>query len=212
MSFLSNIFAVFRRQTQKTNADYVIVGIGNVGSKYENTRHNIGFMVADQCLANATNIQKVAIPSAQCAVGFFSGKNVAFVKPTTFVNKSGDAVAAALKTLGLPVGRCLIVVDDYNLSLGSMRFRQGGSDGGHNGLKSIIEAIGQDFPRLRIGIGPRPKDMSTIDFVLGKFTEQEEKIVLNVSKKALNGIEIFVNNTVEKATAVFNSPDKSILK
>jgi len=207
MSFLSEIFAVFRKQIPIANAEYIVFGIGNVGSKYENTRHNIGFMVADHCLARVTQMQKSTVPFAQCTVGLFAGKYVAFVKPTTFVNKSGDAVGAALKVFGLHCDRCLVVVDDYNIPLGTMRFRRGGSDGGHNGLKSIIGEVGQDFPRLRIGIGPRPRDTNTIDFVLGTFTEQEEKSVARMFGKAALGIEMFMSGAVEKATAVFNSPN-----
>ena len=191
-----------------SGVEYIVFGIGNVGRRYSRTRHNIGFRVVDRCLSHSRELTKdlTAAAGAYVVAGEFSGKKVAFVKPTTFVNQCGAAFQSGATAFGLPLGSCLVVVDDYNLPLGAMRFRAGGSDGGHNGLKSIIEAVGRDFPRLRIGIGPLPPGTNPVDFVLGSFSSEEETVLARVMDRAVDGIASALNNGIEKAMSVYNRP------
>ena len=209
--FFKELFRFFRDRGKpqtatpaQFGAEYLVFGIGNTGSTYANTRHNVGFMVVDRCHSRCRDIRKSATGHADIAAGDFSGKKVAFVKPITFVNRCGRAFKSSVEAFGVPLGSCLVVVDDYNLSLGSMRFRSGGSDGGHNGLKSIIEAVGLEFPRLRIGIGPLPQGTSPVDFVLGTFTREDEQVLSPVLDRVVEGIAVFLNEGIEKAMMSFN--------
>jgi PTH1 family peptidyl-tRNA hydrolase len=218
VAVFKDIFSFFRRRCRRPqpstlspallDTGYIVFGIGNTGSKYANTRHNVGFAVADQCLGRCEDVRRNTTESAAIATGRFAGHNVAFVKPITFVNRCGTALKASFEELGVPLGSCLVIVDDYNLPLGTLRFRKEGSDGGHNGLKSIINAVGREFPRLRVGIGPLSKDMSPVDFVLGAFTREEGEILSPTIDKAVEGIAVFLNDGIDKAMSAFNGPRK----
>ena len=131
-------------------------------------------------------------------------KNILLVKPVTFVNKSGDALQACAKEYNVPVGKCLVAVDDYNLPLGTVRFRKNGSDGGHNGLKSLIQQMGTEFPRVRVGIGPKDPGTDTIDFVLGKFLPEQQEKILPVMDTVITGIELFLEKGIEAAMSACN--------
>jgi PTH1 family peptidyl-tRNA hydrolase len=211
--FLKAFFGFFRgcgkpqtATSAQSGTEYFVFGIGNTGSAYAHTRHNVGFMVVDRCLSQCHGCGKNAADHADIAAGDFSGKKVAFVKPTTFVNRCGTAFKSSVAAIGLPLGSCLVVVDDYNLPLGTMRFRAGGSDGGHNGMKSIIEAVGTGFPRLRIGIGPLPQGVSAVDFVLGAFSREEEQVLSPVLDRVVEGIKVFMTGGIEKAMTSYNGP------
>jgi PTH1 family peptidyl-tRNA hydrolase len=135
----------------------------------------------------------------------FSTKKVLAIKPRTLMNRSGKAVEKYLACLRLPASRMLVVVDDYNLPLGKIRARGNGSDGGHNGLKSIIGCIGEEFPRLRIGIGPCPgKGSGIIDFVLGTFSANEEEQLKSVIPRAAEACELFVKSGIQTVMNRFN--------
>ena len=197
--------------------EFLVFGIGNTGTTYANTRHNVGFMVVDRCLLQCRGLGKRdadhAVGHADIAAGDFSGKKVVFVKPTTFVNRCGAAFQSSMEVFGLTLGSCLVVVDDYSLPLGAMRLRAGGSAGGHNGLKSIIESVGSEFPRLRIGIGPLPQGISPVDFVLGAFTGEDKMVLAPALDRAVEGIAAFLNEGIEKAMTSFNRPpDKTVVK
>lgn len=156
----------------------LVAGLGNPGREYENTRHNIGFMVIDKVLEK---LNGASVSENGCNSIFYKlkykGKSVIFAKPQTFMNLSGNAVAALLNREKLDKSNLLVVHDELDLPLGRMRIRKGGSSGGHNGINSIIEMLGnqQDFLRMRIGIG---RDRNVVDYVLGEFKE-EEKGLLN---------------------------------
>ena len=156
----------------------LVAGLGNPGREYENTRHNIGFMVIDKVLEK---LNGASVSENGCNSIFYKlkykGKSVIFAKPQTFMNLSGNAVAALLNREKLDKSNLLVVHDELDLPLGRMRIRKGGSSGGHNGINSIIEMLGnqQDFLRMRIGIG---RDRNVVDYVLGEFKE-EEKDLLN---------------------------------
>ena len=187
-------------------AQFLLFGIGNTGPTYANTRHNVGFMVVDRCLSRCRDVLKSAAGQADLFTGDFSGKKVAFVKPTTFVNRCGTAFKSSVEEFGLPLGSCLVVVDDYSLPFGTLRFRPRGSDGGHNGLKSIIGCVGNEFPRVRIGIGPLPQGAGPVDFVLGQFTREDEQVLFPVLDRVVEGISVFLNDGIEKAMSAFNGP------
>lgn len=133
-----------------------------------------------------------------------SGETIACAKPKTYVNRSGIAVASLLKRYAQPLSSCLIVCDDFNLPLGTLRLRRRGSDGGHNGLKSIIAETGEGFPRLRIGIGPIPESSNVIDFVLGRFNDRErEKRDVTIGRAA-DAILLFCQKGIDAAMNSFN--------
>ncbi len=146
----------------------IIVGLGNVGKRYARTRHNIGFEVIDA-------FAPVAVYRKEDNFIYFKKEEIIFVKPTTYMNLSGAAVLSAMNIFGVKKKELLVVCDDFSLPLGKIRIRAEGSSGGHNGLQSIIDAIGSDFSRLRIGIGPLPESALSSEFVLEKFAPEEVK-------------------------------------
>ncbi|MFS1664158.1 aminoacyl-tRNA hydrolase [Streptococcus sp. zg-JUN1979] len=160
----------------------MIVGLGNPGSKYDNTRHNVGFMAIDNFVKNLdTTFTEDKTFKAQIASSFINGEKVYFVKPTTFMNNSGLAVKALLTYYNIDVADMLVIYDDLDMAVGKLRFRQQGSAGGHNGIKSIIAHIGsQVFDRIKIGIGRPEKKGTVINHVLGQFSS-EDRIVIDIS-------------------------------
>ncbi len=154
---------------------FLIVGLGNIGADYENTRHNIGFTILD-ALAKASNIFFTEGRHAHVAEMKFKGRTLVLVKPTTFMNLSGKAVNYWLQQHSIPVENMLVITDDLALPFGKIRIRPSGSDGGHNGLKDIIAVLGhQNFARLRFGIGDEFSKGHQSNYVLGKWTPEEEK-------------------------------------
>ncbi len=198
---------LFRPQSnQCNNVSFIVCGIGNKGNQYHNTRHNIGFSVIDALLHKCKEMICEKTCSSEVVIGRLPyGETVVCAKPQTYVNRSGIAVKQLVQRYGLPLSSCLVVVDDFNLPLGILRFRRRGSDGGHNGLRSIIAETGPDFPRLRIGIGPIPENTSLIDFVLSRFNEHEiEKRNIAV-EKAADAIVFYRQNGIDKAMNHFNA-------
>ncbi|MBQ9774895.1 MAG: aminoacyl-tRNA hydrolase [Lentisphaeria bacterium] len=170
----------------------LIVGLGNPGEEYDRTRHNAGFMVIDRLLESfpAGRFEKRHTAESFVYAGSFKGKPLSLQKPLTFMNLSGKAVAPIARKLGLKPEEILVIHDDLDLPVGKMRLKCGGSDGGHNGLKSIIAELGSaSFKRLRIGIG-RPLPGQTVDYVLGKFEEEgiDVNVVLNAAKDAVQTV------------------------
>lgn len=158
----------------------LIVGLGNPGDKYVETKHNVGFMLVDQ-MAKSLNLtfSHDKIFQADIASTFLNGEKVYFVKPTTFMNESGKAVHALLTYYGLEIEDLLVIYDDLDMEVGKLRFRQKGSAGGHNGIKSIIAETGtQEFDRIKIGIGRPQKGMTVVNHVLGKFSEDDYATIL----------------------------------
>ena len=159
----------------------LIVGLGNPGKKYERTRHNVGFLVVDALIDYDRNKLVAGNGPFQVNKELFQNGHVVLVKPALFMNESGAAVRAALDQFRASPEKCLVIVDDVNLSIGKIRFRSKGSAGGHHGLESIIGVLGtEDFPRLRIGIGSgnlTGRDLT--DFVLGAFLKEEWDLILS---------------------------------
>jgi len=184
---------------------YLIVGLGNIGDEYANTRHNIGFIVADafvQSMKSAFSIGRLA------SVGKVSlkGRTFIVIKPATFMNLSGKAVRYWMNKEKILPEHILIIADDLALQLGTLRLRKKGSDGGHNGLISIIEHIGtNDFPRLRIGIGSGFAKGYQVDYVLSRWTIEEEKILIPRVEMAVEIIKSYGLIGIDKTMNLFNN-------
>jgi PTH1 family peptidyl-tRNA hydrolase len=168
----------FKRTTAASNVDYIIVGLGNPGKQYENTRHNVGFNALDS-VAEQWNI---AVNKAKfdglCGTGTVEGYKVLLLKPQTFMNLSGQSVRKAADFYKVPPEHVIVLFDDISLPPGKLRVRADGSAGGHNGIKSIIANIGQSFPRVKIGVGAKPHpEYNLADWVLSKLTSTEQKAI-----------------------------------
>ena len=185
----------------------IIAGLGNPGTQYENTRHNAGFMVLDEIAgkygANFVNESKF---KAQTAKIMLDSSSVLLVKPQTFMNLSGESIALIFGYYKAEIGDLLVVFDDLALNLGTLRFRANGSDGGHNGIKSIIKCFGgnNEFARLKVGIGPQPPYMPSEKFVLENFAKQEIPLLKEVIKSAAGAVETLVNDGIQEAQNKFN--------
>ena len=186
--------------------DWVLVCLGNPGEKYENTRHNVGFMVADELGERQhAPIQKLKF-RALTNIFTISGEKVLVMKPVTYMNMSGEAVRQAADFYKVPPDHVLVVLDDTALAVGKLRVRRGGSAGGHNGLKSIIQHLGTDqFPRLRVGVGEKPHpDYDLADWVLGRFTGEDKKAIDAAVKRAADGVECILKDGLEQGMNRFN--------
>lgn len=185
----------------------LIVGLGNPGDKYVETKHNVGFMLIDKIYKDL-NLQFIVdkIFQAEIASTFLNGEKIYFIKPTTFMNESGKAVHALLTYYGLDIEDLLVIYDDLDMEVGKIRLRSKGSAGGHNGIKSIIKHIGsQEFKRIKIGIG-RPKNgMTVVHHVLGKFDKDDYITILNTLDKVYNSVNFYLQNqNFEKTMQQYN--------
>ncbi|MGP1272325.1 MAG: aminoacyl-tRNA hydrolase [Phycisphaerales bacterium] len=185
----------------------LIVGLGNPGAEYARTRHNAGFMAVDR-LADAHAAGQIPRSKFRSMVldASIDGEKCVLMKPTTYMNLSGHAVAEAARFYKLdPSADLLVLVDEVALEVGAIRVRAEGGAGGHNGLASIQQMLGMtEYPRLRIGVGPRPALVSLHDFVLGRFTELEELPLKNALARAVEAVRVFVARGVEAAMNEFN--------
>lgn len=181
----------------------VIVGLGNPGRKYSDTRHNIGFRVLDE-IARRSSIEKEE-SRFDAIIGHIriSGEKVLLVKPLTYMNLSGKAVQPLMRWFKLDLSDLIVIYDDMDLPPGTLRLRAQGGSGGHKGMASIIERLGsQEFARIRIGIG-RP-DNEAIDWVLGKFSLTEQKLMEGVIGQAAAAVECWVKQGIERAMNEYN--------
>ncbi len=190
----------------KPSADFLIVGLGNPGAKYDRTRHNAGFRALD-CLSRKLSCRidrgKFQSLTGQCT---FQGQKLVLLKPQTYMNLSGDAVAQVARFYKLPPERIIVLYDDVALEPGRLRIRADGSAGGHNGIKSIIGRLNtQVFPRVKIGVGAKPHpEYDLADWVLSTFSAQEEKALESVWDKAAEAALAVVTLGTEKAANQFN--------
>ncbi|MDR2694592.1 MAG: aminoacyl-tRNA hydrolase [Chitinispirillales bacterium] len=193
---------------RKFKPELLVTGLGNPGARYDGTRHNVGFDVADEfCAALGGGVtEPCEYCEAMCRAAFCgpARKPVLIAKPLTCMNLSGDAVGALVRKYGLSGDKCLVIVDDFHIPLGKMRFRKDGSPGGHNGLKSVSAAIGTGYPRLRVGIGPLPRGASVIDFVLGGFEERERGDAGKAVKAAAEAAAFMIDNGIDAAMNRYN--------
>lgn len=186
---------------------YLLVGLGNPGREYRDSRHNVGFMAIDR-IASAWDIRLSRAQSkAILGNGVRLGKKVILAKPQTYMNLSGESVSALVNFYKIPKERLLVFHDDLDLPLGSIRLRPTGGSAGQKGIGSIIQKLGsQDFPRVRIGIGRPPGRMDPADYVLQSFGKDEEAVVRIVLDQVLESVEIFLEQGLEQAMNLYNGP------
>ena len=186
--------------------DYMIVGLGNPGKKYEFTRHNTGFLCVDlYAEQHGFKIDRLKFKSL-IGETKINGKRCLFVKPQTFMNLSGEAVRDAAAFYKIPPEKIIVIFDDISLDVGKMRIRRKGSDGGHNGIKNIIYHLSSElFPRIKIGIGAKPHpDYDLADWVLTPFSKEDLKTLREICENAGEAIELMVDGKIEEAMSRFS--------
>ncbi len=208
---MSNIFDIFKQiESQKPTAsgpvEWMIVGLGNPGKEYENTRHNAGFICMDALskkLGVAVNKSKY---KALIAETMIADKRVLLMLPQTYMNASGEAVAAAASFYKIPPQQILVISDDISLDVGKMRVRRKGSHGGQKGLKSITEQLGSsDFPRIKIGVGQKPHpEYDLAAWVLSNFNADERKVIADVADKSIDACRLIISGKTDEAMNRFN--------
>ncbi|MCI8622667.1 MAG: aminoacyl-tRNA hydrolase [Provencibacterium sp.] len=204
---LHKIKGFFAEYQPSGPVEYMIVGLGNPGPKYEGTRHNAGFMALDRIAQQAgARVDRLKFRSS---VGdcMLSGKRTLLLKPSTFMNSSGEAVRDAMQFYKLPPERVLILLDDISLDVGRIRIRRKGSDGGQNGMKSILYLCGSDrFPRVKIGIGGKPHpDYDLAAWVLSRFTDAERAPLSEALEHAAGAAALIAGGQIDEAMNRFNS-------
>lgn len=184
---------------------YLVVGLGNIGSEYSKTRHNMGFMVLD-AWSQASNTAFNTMRYGDVAVIHLKGRTVYLLKPSTYMNLSGNAVRYYLQKLPIPTDRLLVICDDINLPFGKLRMRKNGSDGGHNGLKNIAECLEtENYARIRMGVGHEFSTGAQADYVLGNLSEEEMKEMENLSEKVIQGVKDWIFVGADRAMNVLNA-------
>ena len=184
---------------------YLVTGLGNIGPEYADTRHNIGFMVLDAWV-QASNAVFETKRYGDIAVLNIKGRNVYLLKPSTYMNLSGNAVRYWLQKLPVPIENLMVICDDINLPFGTLRMRRAGSDGGHNGLKNINEMTGtQEYARIRVGVGHEFGHGGQIDYVLGTMDEEQKQMMPEICKSVISGINDWIFTGIDRAMNVFNA-------
>ena len=192
--------------TKSSAVDWLIVGLGNPGQKYEHTRHNMGFLTVDLLAEKAgVKLNKVKFKAAYNVLNF-AGCKCLVMKPQTYMNLSGEAVREAAQFYKIPADRVLVIYDDISLPVGKLRVRPNGSAGGHNGIKNIIAHLGtQEFPRVKIGVGaPAGGGDEMVDFVLGAPSQAERKILAESFERAIGAAECIIQKGCQQAMNGFN--------
>lgn len=184
---------------------YLIVGLGNPGDKYTFTRHNAGFLAIDY-ISQKHNIEiKKLKHKAMIGEGIISGKKVVLAKPQTFMNLSGESIRELVSWYKVEQKNIIVIYDDVSMPVGSLRIREKGSAGGHNGIKSIILNLNSDeFPRFKLGINEKPSEYNLADYVLGKFTSTEQKVMFDTFERVNLAVEEFITNGVQSAMNKYN--------
>lgn len=197
---------MFGKKKYGGSVEYLVVGLGNPDRKYENTRHNTGWMALDYIAEKLDcKVNKIKYKSliGTCEIG---GAKVMLMKPTTYMNNSGQAVVEAMNFYKIPAENVIVIFDDISLDVGKMRIRSKGSDGGQKGMRSIINLSGsQAFPRIKIGIGAKPNpDWDLADWVLSKFTDKEMKDLEKMFENAHKAVELIIDGKMDRAMNLFN--------
>ncbi len=198
---------LFRRKKEIVDPgmNFLVVGLGNIGSEYAHTRHNLGFMVLD-AWAQASNILFESERYGAMATTSYKGRKLYLLKPSTYMNLSGNAVRYWVQKLKLPLSNLVVICDDLNLPFGTVRMRQRGSDGGHNGLKNIQDCLGTtDYPRIRLGIGNQFHPGEQIDYVLGELTREQEEQIAQTGLRIRDGIQLYCTAGADFAMNFLNS-------
>ena len=185
--------------------NYLVAGLGNIGSEYAFTRHNMGFMVLD-AWAQASNTSFSTERYGDVAEISVKGRKITLLKPSTYMNLSGNAVRYWMNRLDIPISSIIVICDDLNLPFGSLRMRKKGSDGGHNGLKNIQDLLGsQDYCRIRMGIGNEFRNGGQVDYVLGRLDAEQLAKMPELADKVIAGVKDFVLAGPDRAMNSFNS-------
>mgnify|MGYP004525752077 FL=1 len=194
---------------KRGNDMYIIVGLGNPGREYEQTKHNVGFRVIDK-LADKYNIDVTKFKhKAFTGDGMINGKKVFLVKPQTYMNLSGESVKEVMSFYKVPIENLIVVFDDISLPMSMIRLREKGSAGGHNGIKNIISHMGTDgFARVKVGIGEKPNGWDLADYVLAKFNKDEEPLIEAGIDKAAEAVEMMLDGKMRDAMNKFNKKVK----
>ena len=190
---------------QSSAVDWLIVGLGNPGQKYEHTRHNMGFLAVDLLAEKlGVKLNKVKFKAAYNIVKF-AGCKCLVMKPQTYMNLSGEAVREAAQFYKIPAERVLVIYDDVSLPVGKLRVRPSGSAGGHNGIKNIIAHLGtQSFPRVKIGVAAPGEEGDMVDWVIGVPSQAERKILAESFEQAIEAAECIISDGCQKAMNRFN--------
>ena len=188
-----------------SGTNYLIVGLGNIGAEYAQTRHNMGFMVLD-AWAQASNIHFETQRYGDLASVSVRGRTFYLLKPSTYMNLSGNAVRYWLQRLPVPDENLMILCDDLNLPFGRLRMRKNGSDGGHNGLKNINEMLcRQDYARIRMGIGHEFSQGGQVDYVIGKLSPEELEQMSDIAQKVIQGVKDWAFMGPDRAMNIINT-------
>lgn len=207
------MFSIFDKLKKSTSApplsgkvEYLIVGLGNPGPKYENTRHNVGFLTINALTKEYDRKADKLKFKSMIGDVMISGKRCLLMQPVTFMNNSGEAVAEAMRFYKIPIENVIVIYDDISLEPGFLRIRRKGSDGGHNGIKSIIALTGSDaFPRIKLGVGEKPHpDYDLAAWVLSKFTKEEQPRMVDAAKRAAEAACLIVQDDIDSAMNQFS--------
>ena len=196
---------LFSRKSNGNGPEWIVVFLGNPGAKFEGTRHNMGFLTADElCRRNNIRITRVKF-KALTELADIGGKRVLLMKPQTYMNLSGDAVQPAASFYKVPPERVLVISDDVSLPAGKIRIRKKGSAGGHNGLKSIIEHLGtEEFPRIKIGVGSPEHSGEMVEWVIGVPKNKDAELIGDAIKRAAEAIEEIIAAGTDNAMNKYN--------
>ncbi len=203
-----SLFERFRNQ-EKGQEIFVVVGLGNPGKQYEQTKHNVGFLVIDK-LAETYEIPMTKLQhKALVGSGTIKGKKVLLVKPQTFMNLSGESVREIVNFYKVPQERFIVIYDDTSLPMGQIRLREKGSHGGHNGIRNIIQLMGTDvFGRVKVGIGEKPNGWDLADYVLAKFEQDDLPLMQEGMDKAKQAVEWILSRGMQDAMNRMNQRQK----
>ncbi|MEE3428030.1 MAG: aminoacyl-tRNA hydrolase [Ruminococcus sp.] len=195
-----------KKKFTNNSIEYIIVGLGNPERKYENTRHNSGFIMLDYIADKlGVKVNRVKFKST-VGEGRMGGHRVLLMKPSTYMNNSGQAVVEAMNFYKIPAENVIVLLDDINLDVGKMRIRSKGSDGGQNGMKNIIYLSGSDkFPRIKIGIGKKPNpEYDLAAWVLSRFTKDELKALETIAENSYDAVELIMDDNISEAMNRYN--------
>jgi len=207
-----SIFDVFDRISQNSPApggkiEYVIAGLGNPGMEYDGSRHNAGFFTIDMLAEQlGTSISRLRFKGKTAEVTI-EGKRCLLLKPTTYMNNSGESIVQALEFYKVDAQKLIVIYDDISLDPGKLRIRRKGSHGGHNGMRSIVELTGrEDFPRIKMGVGKKPHpDYDLAKWVLGKFSKEDAALLKQAAENACECVKLMVQGKTDEAMNKYNS-------
>lgn len=188
---------------------HLIVGLGNPTKQYEGTRHNVGFETIDRIAAENQIRVEEKKHKALYGSGYIEGEKVILAKPQTFMNLSGESVRELSDYYKIPAENIIVIYDDISLDVGQLRIREKGSAGGHNGIKNIILHLGTEvFPRIKVGVGEKPKGWDLADYVLGRYSAEDRKIIDEAQKEAAEAVKMMVMDDVRGAMNRYNTKKK----